>query len=288
MPQLKEFHYRLPVRVSGIRPGSHRGASVGMGQEFVSHTRLFDYPDPRRIDIRASIRGGYGEWLVRLHRQRVALPVYALVDVSASMGFGGASSKLETAAEFAEALGYSAFRHGDQVGMLAFDTVEREDLFMPARHTRGAGTLMSAALRAAKPGIKHGASPAAGLESAFARVAGRTCLVFLVSDFHWPLAPLLELLRGMPRVWLVPIVVWSSAELEPPSAGGWLTMQDMESGEPRSMWITDALRARWRESVAARRQHIVSSFAHSAVRPLFVTDRFDADALTRYFVEQTA
>jgi hypothetical protein len=112
--------------------------------------------------------------------------------------------------------------------------------------------------------------------------------VFLVSDFHWPLAPLLELLRGMPRVWLVPIVVWSSAELEPPSAGGWLTMQDMESGEPRSMWITDALRTRWRESVAARRQHIVSSFAHSAVRPLFVTDRFDADALTRYFVEQTA
>jgi uncharacterized protein (DUF58 family) len=288
MPQLKEFHYRLPVRVAGIRPGSHRGTSVGAGQEFVAHTRLFDYPDPRRIDIRASIRGGHGEWLVRLHRQRVAVPVYALVDVSASMRFGHASSKLDAAAQFAEALGYSAFRHGDRVGMLAFDAGEREDLFLPARHTRGAGALMSATLRQATHRGEQRASPAAGMEKALARIAERACLVFLVSDFHWPLESLPDMIRAVPRVWLVPIVIWSSAELEPPSTNGWITARDMETGDRRSIWMTDALRERWRAGVAANRQRIIDVFAKGGVRPLFVTDTFDADALSRYFVEQTA
>ncbi|CAB3765149.1 DUF58 domain-containing protein [Paraburkholderia humisilvae] len=292
MPQLKEFHYRLPVRVAGARPGSHRGTSVGVGQEFISHARLFDYPDPRRIDIRASIRGGHGEWLVRLHRQRVAVPVYAVVDVSASMRFGRLSSKLEAAAQFVEALGYSAFRHGDRAGMLAFDTNEREDLFLPARHVRGAGALMSDTLRHAKPGGdpggKRGASPVAGLEKALARIAERACLVFLVSDFHWPLDTLPTMLRSAPRIWLVPIVLWSSAELEPPSANGWLTTHDMETGEPRSIWMTDALRDRWRAAVAANRNHISTLFANSGIRPLFATDTVDADALSRYFVEQVA
>jgi uncharacterized protein (DUF58 family) len=315
MPQLREFHYRMPARVAGIRPGSHPGTSVGVGQEFVSHTRLFDSPDPRRIDIAASIRGGYGEWLVRLHRQRVAVPVYAMVDVSASMHFGGTASKLESAAQFAEALGYSAFRHGDPVGMLAFDTLERADLFMPPRHGRAAGTLMGAALRQTKPRERRSADAAArtnranrtnraaratsqppglagapqadALEKAFARLAGRACMVFLVSDFQWPLDTLLDLLRGMPRVWLVPIVVWSSAEVEPPAENGWLTVHDVETGQARSLWMTDALRRTWRSRVAATRQHLVSSLAQHGMRPLFAIDGFDADALTRHFVEQT-
>ncbi|MFC0402512.1 DUF58 domain-containing protein [Paraburkholderia rhizosphaerae] len=290
MSPLKEFHYRLPVRVAGVRPGSHRGTSVGVGQEFISHARLFDYPDPRRIDIRASIRGGYGEWLVRLHRQRVAVPVYAVVDVSASMRFGHTTSKLDAAAQFAEALGYSAFRHGDRVGMLAFDTSERDDLFLPARHVRGAGALMSDTLRHAKPGEprQRRASPAAGLEKTLARIAERACMVFLVSDFHWPLDTLAALLRSVPRIWLVPIVLWNSAELEPPATNGWLTTHDMETGERRSIWITDALRDRWRAAVATHRDHISRTFTQCGVQPLFATDTVDADAVSRYFVEQVA
>jgi uncharacterized protein (DUF58 family) len=291
--QLKEFHYRLPVRVAGARPGSHRGTSVGAGQEFVAHTRLLDYPDPRRIDIRASIRGGHGEWLVRLHKQRVAVPVYAVVDVSASMRFArdaNAPTKLDAAAQFAEALGYSAFRHGDRVGMLAFDDGEREDLFLPARQVRGAGTLMRTTLLEAKVRAQPAPlkSRAAGLEKVFARIAERACLAFLVSDFQWPLEALPDMLRSMSRVWLVPIVVWSSAETEPPSSNGWLTAHDLETGEQRSLWITQKLRERWRAGMAARKQHIVEVFAKSGVRPLFVTDTFDADALSRYFVEQVA
>src|ERR1700754_1049758 len=139
MSEHREFHYRLPQRIGGWRPGSHRGSSLGAGQEFVSHMRLYDRPDPRRLDLRASLRNIQQDWLVRVNRQRSSIPVHAVIDVSASMYFGSRHTKLEVAAEFLEALGQSTFRVGDALGMLAFDVRERTDLFVPARLGRGVG-----------------------------------------------------------------------------------------------------------------------------------------------------
>lgn len=292
MNTLAEFQYRLPVRVSGARPGGHRGSSVGIGQEFAAHTRLFDHPDPRRIDVRASVRTVQREWLVRVHRQRVAVPVHAVVDVSASMRFGANSTKLEVAEAFVEALGHSAFRIGDPVGMLAFDDAAREDLFVPARHARGMGTLMAELLRDSAPEPTRSSSGASsrdlGLRDVATRLAGRACLVFLVSDFHWPLTALPALLDTLTHAWVVPVVLWDRAEVEPPSHNGWMSLVDIESGEMRSMWMRDSVRDRWRGAVAERRAQIATLFARHGIRPFFNQGAFDAEALSRYFLELTA
>ena len=147
MSEHREFHYRLPQRIGGWRPGSHRGSSLGAGQEFVSHMRLYDRPDPRRLDLRASLRNIQQEWLVRVNRQQASIPVHAVVDVSASMSFGSQRSKLDVAAEFVEALGQSTFKVGDSLGMLGFDSRERTDLFVPAMVSRGIGETMATLLR---------------------------------------------------------------------------------------------------------------------------------------------
>src|SRR5688572_8209142 len=151
MSSSQEFHYRLPRRHGGWRPGSHPASSLGAGQEFVSHVRLYDRPDPRRLDVRASVRDVRGDWLVRAYRQRAAVSVHALVDVSASMAFGSMKPKLHVVADFMEVLGRSAFRVGDALGMLAFDSQERTDLFMPARLSRGAGEAIATLLRSCTP-----------------------------------------------------------------------------------------------------------------------------------------
>jgi hypothetical protein len=109
--------------------------------------RLYDRPDPRRLDLRASLRNIQQEWLVRVNRQQASIPVHAVVDVSASMSFGSRRSKLDIAAEFIEALGQSTFKVGDALGMLAFDARERADLFLPAMVSRGMGDTMAALVR---------------------------------------------------------------------------------------------------------------------------------------------
>jgi uncharacterized protein (DUF58 family) len=282
-----EFHYRLPGRARGFRPGSHPGTSFGAGQEFALHARLFDHPDPRRLDLRASQRSVPQQWLVRLHLQRVAVPVQVVVDVSASMRFGAERTKLDLAAEFVEALCYSAFRAGDQVGLLGFDQHVREDLFMPARHGRGIGDEMAKRLRqcAASP---RAPSPAAGLARTLDRLAGRRSLVFLVSDFHWPLELLDDALDRLVHAQLVPMVVWDRAETEPPEAGRFLQVRDIESGRQRALWLGSRTAQQWRDNVAKRRVELKKRFGRRGVHPFFVEGAFDAEALSRHFLETAA
>ena len=280
----QEFHYRLPGRVSGQRPGSHPGSSIGAGQEFVSHVSLYDRPDPRRLDLRASLRGLKEEWLVRVNRQRAGASVRAIVDVSASMMFGSQRPKLHVVADFIEALGISAFRVGDAVGMMAFDEAERPDLFMPARVSRGMGSLMGAALREVRD-VGSADGSVDGLEDAASRLAGQQGLVFLVSDFHWPLERLDIALDLMAHAGVVPVVVWDPAETEPPTRNALASLRDAETGARRTLWLRPRLRQEWRRSVEQRRAEIDSYFAAHAIRPFYVEGAFDADALSRYFFE---
>lgn len=320
MGDVAEFHYRLPVRAGGMCPGAHRGTGLGAGQEFAAHMRLLDNPDPRRLDLRASLRNMRQEWLVRVHRQRAAVTVHAVVDVSASMHFGAGDSKLAVAADFVAALGQGAFRAGDPVGLLAFDATERTDLYVPARHARGAGEAMAAALRGCVPRVEgageaiaaalrgrvprmeggreaittvlrgrvpHG-EEAGGLARTVERLAGRRGLVFLLSDFHWPLDMLPPVLDQLAQAFVVPVVLWDPAETAPPEDNGLLAVRDAETGRRRVLWMRPRMRQAWLEAVARRRTELADCFATRGLRPLYLHGAFDAEAVSRYFLEAVA
>jgi hypothetical protein len=293
MSRSDEFHYRLPATFGGQRPGAHRGSSLGAGLGFAAHRRLFDHPDPRRIDLRASVRDVRGEWLVRIQRQRVAVPVHAVVDVSASMHFGALRSKLQVVADFIEALGHSAFRTGDAVGLLAFDHGLRDDLFTPARHSRGAGIAMAEALRSCAAESSYQHDPAhqhtvEALQRTVARLAGRSGLVFLVSDFHWPIESLHGVLEQLAPACVVPMVAWDPAETEPPEARALVAVSDAETGVRRTLWMRESLRREWTNAVAARREALHALFDAHGLAPFYLQGRFDAEALTRHFLEAVA
>jgi hypothetical protein len=188
------------------------------------------------------------------------------------------------AADFLEALGHSAFRVGDALGMIAFDAVERRDVFVPPMRGRGAGSVMAAALRQCRG---HG-SGAGGLHDAVLHLAGRQGLVFLVSDFHWPLPRLATALHSLAHARVVPIVLWHPAETEPPARDGLALVSDLETGALRTLWMRPALRAQWRDAVARRRIELDRFFAARALRAFHVVGEFDAEAMSRYFLEATA
>jgi hypothetical protein len=281
MDDSNEFAYRLPRRVGGQRAGAHRGKAPGSGLEFLGHLSLFQHPDPRRLDLRASLLDLNGDWLVRVNRQRAAVTVRVLVDVSASMQFG-ARPKLEVVADFVEALGHSAFRMGDPLGMLAFDAAARDDLDIAPRHGRGTGEALATMLRACDASR---AGSSAGLRAAVERVAGRSGLVFLVSDFHGVLAELADALDLLAPAHVVPIVVWDPAEIEAPRRDGIAVLEDAETHRSRTFWVRPALRERWREAVAARREALRRLFADRDLRPFHLGGAFDAQAMTGYFLE---
>jgi hypothetical protein len=284
MSTSREFHYRLPRRSGGWRPGSHPGSSLGAGHDFISHVSLYDRPDPRRLDLRASLREVRGDWLVRVNRQRVSVPVHAIVDVSASMSFGFPKSKLQVVADFVTALGDSAFRVGDALGMLAFDAHERPDLFVPALLSRGVGSMMATMLA----NCEGSAGATEGLEEAALHLAGRQGLIFLASDFHWPLHRLDGVLDLLAHSFIVPIVVWDPAETQPPKRDGLMPLRDAESGLRSTVWLRPSMRTRWQEAVERRRAELDQLFTARGIRPFYVSGEFDSEALSNYFFEATA
>jgi hypothetical protein len=84
------------------------------------------------------------------------------------------------------------------------------------------------------------------------------------------------------------VVVWDPAETEPPPERALVALSDAETGVRRSLWMRPSLRARWRDAVAARRAELKTLFNAHGMPPFHMHGRFDAEALTRYFMEKAA
>ena len=284
--RIDEFVYKLPGTSSGSRPGAHRSRSRGAGMTFAAHARLFDQPDPRRLDLRASLTDIRGDWLVRTHLQRSSVSVKAVIDVSASMHVG-TPGKLQVATDFLSALGKSANSYGDSVSLLAFDESFREDLYLPPRTGRGVGLALAAAISTCADSI-----PVAGTADALAQtidqISGTSGLVFLVSDFHWPLNSLDPMLDKLGSAMVVPIVVWDEAEVNPPSPGQLLSARDIESGRKKHLWLTQRKREQWLTTIEQRRIDIAELFSNHDIHPFFIEGVFNSEDLSRHFMENVA
>ena len=120
------FNYHINWKSKAIHPGSHKSDQRGMGIEFAGHSNLLDYPDPRRIDLRMTMRDPMDQVYVRIFNQRSATPIMIFNDLSASMTFGQ-ETKLERAAEIAEIIKNSAYHNRDAIGLVGFhDNVNDE------------------------------------------------------------------------------------------------------------------------------------------------------------------
>lgn len=274
-----EFHYRASWRVAGQRPGAHRGRQAGSGQLFQRLAPLQDHPDPRRMDLRASLTDAGERFWVRLHEQRTAIKVYVVADLSASMGYRGSRAKPQVMADFIDSLALSALRSGDSVGLIGCAETVLQPFCLPATRQIGALTELAGRLRRFKPKGIH----ARGLQQAARLLPASRCLVFLLSDFHYPLAQLRQTLVGLARHQVVPVVLWDPQEHRP-DASGLALMQDPESRAERLIWLRPELRTRLAASQRERKQHFVRLLSEFGRRPLYLENGFDADAVTRYFL----
>ena len=76
------FNYHINWKSKAIHPGSHKSDQRGMGIEFAGHSNLLDYPDPRRIDLRMTMRDPMDQVYVRIFNQRSATPIMIFNDLS--------------------------------------------------------------------------------------------------------------------------------------------------------------------------------------------------------------
>jgi len=276
---IKEFSYHIGWRSCGRHAGRHVSTQRGMGMEFRGHTTLLSYPDPRRIDIRQTIRDPLEQVYVRVFNQKSASPVFAIVDLSGSMSFGKKQSKVALASEIASSIAVSATRNSDSFGLIGFDEIVREDWICTSAFKPHHALEVAEKLHEYVPASVG----SAGIQALNQHLPRERSLVFLISDFHIPLEELENGLSLLMQHHVVPVVLWDSSEYKSLPEFGITSVTDCESGEKRVLFLRKDMRSQIIASFEARREAIEALFMKYNMPPFFVEGEFDADALTEYF-----
>lgn len=276
----EDFFYSIPWRAISPHPGAHASALQGGADEFAGLVNLMANPQPRHIDVRASLKNPLGQWMVRSFRQKSSIQVQVIADLSGSMRYQGLRNKRETMARLVTSIAWSAYREGDRFGFQAADATLVEALSLPCRIYRGGvPELFTHILHYSGQG-----GGMRGLYEAAGQLGRSRSLVFLISDFHQPLEDLTELMRRLTRHDVVPVVIWDPAEFESLPEYGFVVIEDPETGEKRRLFMRPRLRERFMARFESRKVELEHLFSPYGRCPLLMTEGFSPDRLTRYFL----
>ncbi len=275
---IEEFHYRIPWRTRSAYPGRHSSSQTGGEQEFFGHVPLIVRPEPHNLDIHASLLDPFQQYVVRTYRQRGTINVHLLADLSASMGF---RNKMEILADFTEKTAYSAYRSGDNFAFFGCDETLNEQLYLPPRWYKGGAPDLVAKLKKYRPKGKN----CLALYSILDVLPRQRSLIFLASDFHFPLHEITRIFDALIRHDVVPIVFWHAKEFENLPNWGLYRFFDAESGQNRHLLMRPSLREKIIRCFSERRKQLAHLFSRYGRQPFFIGEQFQPDQMTRYFYE---
>jgi uncharacterized protein (DUF58 family) len=274
-----EFQYRIGWAGRGIRPGAHRSRVRGAGEVFREYVPLQQYPDPRRLDLRAMARDPMEGVHVRIFERRTAIRVYLIADMSRSMQFPALQrSSSSGLLDLARSIAASASSAGDRFGLIACATAGGKPVMGPVQRSRAASFDLISRLHQLPPGAN-----AADVLEAVHTLPREQSLVFLASDFFWDPVLLDRVLDGLSGHDCIP--VW----LRAPQAWQWLPrwglcrVRDLESGRSRLFFLRPGLRDRIAKAASAQQTIIEQVFSRHGRTPCVMQDGFSCDQLTRYF-----
>lgn len=277
-----EIIYRLPGRFDGFRPGAHRSKGNGEGYRFRHVAPFLARPDPRRLDLRASLVDPFGNLKVRIQEQPTTLKVFALLDLSGSMAFRGAFPKAAVMGDFVEALAAAVHKNGDTLEVYGAAEHILPEFSFPATRWLGSAQRLASRLRRTQP---RGVG-CRGLVTAARRLPNRSSLVLVLSDFHMPLTAVKALLDALYHHWVVPVVIWDDQEALP-GPMGLARLVDAEVGSERLLLIRSGLRQRLAANLEQRKERLCDEFRRHGRSPLILDRGFSALEINRYFLSLT-
>jgi len=268
--------------------GSYHSVFKGRGMAFSEVRQYQPGDDVRFIDWNVSAR--MNDTYVKVFTEEREMTVMLLVDLSASGRFGSVEKpKVETVAEVAALLAFSAIKNNDRVGLILFtDRVER---FVPPKKGRSHVMRVVTEILNADP-EGEGTDLGVALDL-LGGIGKRRTVAFLISDF---IADQYEkpLKVVSAKHDLIPIQIVDPREDELPDVGLAL-IEDLETGElvevdtsdldVRADYAREAQRQRAaREHLFRRLQldHVTVSTDHDFVRPLTELFRLRQRRLTGY------
>jgi uncharacterized protein (DUF58 family) len=290
----RQFFYNIHWRARSYHAGATLTMHHGNGSDFAGFASLLACPDPKRIDIRASVRTVPRQWLVRTYLERAAIHVYAIVDVSSSLFFQSATSQsvssMQQITEFIASLAWLVTRQGDAFGLRAANDVEQAAWHLLPSFQSGAAQQVAQQVsrywQQAMAQGQHQGQGADAMPAAIESIGAQRALVFLISDFYWSDALLQRTLKAAQPHDVVPVVLRDCAATEGLPAFGWARLRDMESGVERSWMLRRGLHQQILAHAEQQRQALNALLLKAGTRaPLWLNQDWRAEDVSRHLME---
>jgi uncharacterized protein (DUF58 family) len=272
--------YRLLWQTGSVYPGAHPGQMIGAGHLFKRHEPLIASLDPRRIDLRATVLDPFSGYRVRVYQQLSAVNVYLIADLSASMSHG---SKKPALIRFLLTAAGSAFSYGDSFGFIGCAENVIRQWLIPSCQQLGPVTALAEQLRASRF-----SGTAEGLRQASAYLPSSRSLVFLLSDCHFSLQQLREVLAMLQPHDVIPLVLWDQEEYTGLPGWGLVSFLDMENQTRRTLLMRPALRQKIIDSYRRRQHELQRCFRAFGAEPLFISENYTTRSINCYLQQRTA
>lgn len=251
--------------VDGFLTGLHRSPRKGFSVEFAEHRPYQPGDDLRYLDWKIAARAD--RWVVKQFEEETNLRATLVLDVSPSMAWRGAATrltKLAYAERLTAALALLLLRQRDAVGLVCFDDRVRTVVSPRARMTQWRRVV--GALERVRDG--HGAkrSEAAGALQQAARIVRRPGLVVLISDLLTDQEPVDRAVRSLRASGhdVVALHIMDPVERELPATGDALFV-DPESGLAVPAAVAE-VRDAYRATVSAALAEWRAGLARSGAR----------------------
>lgn len=275
-------HYKIRWKPTGYRPGAVRGVATGIGDQLRALVLLRDHPDPRRLDLRSSIRDPFERLWVRDFYLNTSIHVIVLLDASASMGYQGTVNRMDVARSIATNLAMSAYRSSDSFGLYTAHQTIVKDTLLPPRLNRSAWKWVHDKLALLEPSGRH----VEGLIQVTASLPKRRSLVFVISDFRWESRYSLALFKRLQHHDVVPIVLQDPSEVSALPDRGFCSLKDMETGQTRFVWMREALKQQIEQQRHLHLAHLHQRCKVFGFQPFSVLGAFKPEKLTEYFLQR--
>jgi uncharacterized protein (DUF58 family) len=275
---VEAFIYKIPPL--GYRPslGAHRGQMAGSGQLFSHHDSLLARPDPRRLDLRASVLDPFGNYRVKVFQQRTQLPVILIADLSASMSFQGKHSRQQALSDFIVSASLSATETGDSFTFIGCGAKLEQQWLLAANRSVGSATELSQ--RMVKATFN---SQAESLWQLLPVLPNKRSLIFLASDFFMPIEKVRTLMAQLTQHFVVPVVFWDESEYQALPEWGIVKLKELETRKTRTLLLRPTYKRRIIEAYAQRKLELQDAFLAFGGEPLLMLNEFKAQQLTTYF-----
>jgi uncharacterized protein (DUF58 family) len=201
-----------------------------------------------------------------------------IADLSLSMTYSGKSPKQQVVADFLLSAALSAAQTGDRFSFIGCGSKLDKRWMISATHRFGAAPALAKQLAVAKlPG--HAES----MMALRPVLPTKRALIFLVSDFHFPIVRLNALMSQFSGHAVVPVVLWDQAEYTELPEWGILKLKDLETEKTKTLFMRPTYKQKIMSAFAQRKRDLQQCFRSYAAEPLFMHGAYQAEALTGYF-----